>query len=95
MDEINLDFASSDLPKLPDMPKWKKFAIIGGVICAFVILLIIIIILIASSGKKSKEIIGQIVCNYEDFKPGEPTKIFGNNFKSQDSFSINIDSKTI
>ena len=96
MDEINLDFASSDLPKLPEMPKWKKLAIIGGVIGAFVIFIIIIVILIASSsGTKSREVIGQIVCNYEDFKAGEPTQIFGNNFKSQDSIEMSIESKKL
>ena len=67
-DEINFDFNSTDLPKLPEMKNWKKYAIIGGAIAAFAVLLIIIIILATysrgSEGEKIK--IGEILCEYEN-----------------------------
>ena len=93
MSEINMDFESSDFPKLGGLPKWKKMLIIGSVIAAFVILLIIIIILIATSGTKNEEekkIIGQIICNYEISNRGEATKILGDNFKYDKNLQMNI-----
>ena len=56
--EINLnDFISDSSQTIKkEIPKWKKYLLIGGVITTFLIILIIIIILIASSGnKKDKE----------------------------------------
>ena len=65
MDEINLDFTSEDDKTPKEMPKWKKYSIIGGVICLFVIIMIIIIILIAkSSNADHSEPLGEINCKY-------------------------------
>ena len=99
MDEINninMDFESSDLPKESAMPKWKKYAIIGGVTATFTVLLIIIIILIATSGsKEEKKVIGQITCYYENYSPNIATKILGDNFKNQENIGIKINSKKL
>ena len=88
-DDMNLDFNSTDLPKLSETSNLKKYAIIGGTITAFIIILIIIIILITYSGNGGKrEKIGEIVCKYE--RAGTEIQILGENFKNQDNFEIII-----
>ena len=49
------DVNSDAIPKIKEIPKWKKYLIIGGVIAVFIILLIIIMILMINSNPNSNE----------------------------------------
>ena len=105
---INFDFASDTLPKIKEMPKWKKYLIIGSVTAVFAILLIVIIILIANSGgnntdkdkgkgdeEDDRTILGKIICKYEISNTKEPTKILGDQFKNEGNIGVNIAEKKI
>ena len=100
MEDINLDFDSSDAPKKESMPKWKKYLLIGGIISAFSILLIIIIILLISQQSKDSEeskpetpeipTIGQIKCRYYITNTENSTQILGKNFIDEKNLIIII-----
>ena len=98
--EINLKDIISDSSQTfeKEMPKWKKYLLIGGVITAFLIILIIIIILIATSGnnkEKEKNIIGEIICKYEILDTESSTIILGKDFNYEGNFDILIENKKI
>ena len=111
MDDINFDFDSTDLPKKPEMPKWKRNLLIGGIITIFVILLIIIIVLIVQqknekeedkNDKKDKKdddskntVIGQFRCKYNIENIQTATPILGKNFTEEKNLIIIIESQKV